>query len=158
MSTRKRKREAIVAKEHEDALYSAAAANSLALKASQLFVVDRKGSNTRRRNLLKTDTNKNVQGFKLSNTERVLIAKKAKSKSPQNAQSIETANVLSDLWLTEEENVKRNNRLSKSDKKISSRVAVPGQSYNPSVIDHQDALAEVTTNNLVIFFITNIFC
>lgn len=166
MPTKRKLRIAQVTNEYEETVEDNINKEVAASKLdSELFVVDRSGSNSLRRKIQKVEDSTNVMNKKIiSQTERNLIKKKlsqntvTKKVVPGNSKS---AKKVVDLWgdddslaittTTSNSNsavdtissgISSHTR-SKSYNKIPiSKTLLPGQSYNPSFSDHQDAVAE----------------
>lgn len=117
-----------------------------------LFYVDRGGAGTKKQNTERDLSAKN--GGLISKTEMRLVEKslsKGSSSTPSKHQNIGTR-AITDLW-GDEVNVTLYHRKQKSSVKEKASVAiVSGLSYNPSLTDHQDLLAEVSY--FAVFFST----
>lgn len=118
------------------------------LSDQQLFVIDRTGSKTARKKLAKEQQQQKKQ-LVVSKVEQVLLAKTpapAKKQTQQNGG-------LADLWATDEPeeqavtmtavtNAKKKTSKKDSTKPVLAVPCHPGQSYHPSLDDHQEVLAE----------------
>jgi hypothetical protein len=108
-----------------------------------LFVVDRIGSKTSRRKLKHEEKQQNKTQI-ISKVERKLIEKRLEKLQQQQEsnrnQNESKEEVLVDIWADSVEPVKQK---SKKKKVHALKLPIPGVSYNPSHVDHQDAIAEV---------------
>jgi hypothetical protein len=154
MSSKRQKRIAATAEEYAEQISRISASQTIHSQTdSELFVVDRAGSQAARRRIakdikVKSEDKSGLQNIK-SVTERLLI-KRAVARDPKTIKIKETENILSDIWdVNDNEAIVDRSILSRSRKSRSEnlqnskmKVAIRGQSYNPSHNDHQDALAE----------------
>jgi hypothetical protein len=154
MAIKRQKRIAATAEEYAEQISRISASQTIHSRTdSELFVVDRAGSQAARRRIakdlkVKSEDKSGLQNIK-SVTERLLI-KRAVARDPKIIKIKETENNLSDIWdANDNEAIVDTSVLSRSRKSRSENlqnskmtVAIRGQSYNPSHNDHQDALAE----------------
>lgn len=114
----------------------------LRIKANdELFVVDRVGSkNARLRMKREGGEGKGILSAKADLRKIVKLAKKLKSK--EQFEKVDPAATF-DLWESEPAETEKRRQCAKV------KVPHPGQSYNPSLEDHQDALAEATAIELL---------
>jgi len=134
----------------EDRVNLSNAAASQSVPDESLFILDRAGSKSARRHVEKVlvpQQNNEVISF----TEKKLIARIAASspRKPYGTRWVNNkaaeAETVNDLWDNDGSSGDRGRKrhttkTMTSQKRL--RVAVPGQSYNPSTKDHQDALAQ----------------
>jgi hypothetical protein len=154
MSSKRQKRISASAEEYAEQISQISAAQNIQSRIdSELFTVDRSGSQSQRKRIakeikVKSDDRTGLQKI-VSVTERTLI-KRILAKGPKIIKDKETEKDLSDLWeVNDTPNVVDTSVLTRSRKSRSQNllnakinVAIRGQSYNPSHSDHQDALAE----------------
>ena len=151
MSKRAReKRIAETSAEFEEQLSRVSAQDVVASRPDEvLFVVDRTGSKSARRRVLKEETAK-ARNQPVSKTDRALLKKRAEKAKQQVALGLpskpvrEQPSVLADLWADESSATQRQPRIKRSSTVASAakKVAGPGFSYNPPVSAHQNVLAE----------------
>jgi hypothetical protein len=118
-----------------------------------LFSIDRVGSKNSRKRIQKSEILKVKNDSIVSKVENKLIRKKINERnSKKKSQNLKKGQEIVDLWQEEErmEEVGEKETKVKSkklkDKKPALRIPLPGISYNPSHVDHQDAVAEVLTD------------
>lgn len=109
---------------------------------NDLFVIDRSGSKSAKKKIVKQEV-ATLQGrtslaesrliSKIVSGELVSLSRKQAIRKDENSE-------LTDLWGDHYEVVGHEQVLKPSNKKL--KIARPGQSYNPSIDDHQDVLAE----------------
>jgi lactate dehydrogenase-like 2-hydroxyacid dehydrogenase len=135
---KKRQREAELTQSYETYLDTATKDHVLkTAENSDLFSIDRIGSKNSRRKIDKNELKKEKNDAIVSNLERKqinkIIASKSRSKKPKIEQKV------TDLWEEEEDAIVGK----KKQKKVALKIPMAGISYNPSHVDHQDAIAEV---------------
>lgn len=152
MSRKIQKRIKQVSQELDDALLDNAIQLTTQNKSDDsLFMIDRKGSKSIRKRVVQEVLPKS-QGIYISATEKRLIQKVLTSKPKQpyaRFYSTSENNALKDLWDTDV--IEHNDSVDVDypmNKRRRLKVAVPGQSYNPSIEDHQNALAEAVALQL----------
>jgi lactate dehydrogenase-like 2-hydroxyacid dehydrogenase len=138
---KKRQREAELTQSYETYLDTATKDHVLkTAENSDLFSIDRIGSKNSRRKIDKNELKKEKNDAIVSNLERKqinkIIASKSRSKKPKIEQKV------TDLW-EEEEDGGAAIVGKKKQKKVALKIPMAGISYNPSHVDHQDAIAEV---------------
>ena len=151
MSKRAReKRVAATSAEFEEARSRASAAAIVAERTDDaLFVVDRTGSKSARRKIVKEQVAQAAH-VPVSKTERELLKKvqsgRSLSAAKKAAPSSGGASVLKDLWGDDDGGGGTVTKIKKPVATVAAslakRVAGPGFSYNPSPDAHQDVLAE----------------
>ena len=152
MSKRAReKRVAATSAEFEEARSRASAAAIVAERTDDaLFVVDRTGSKSARRKIVKEQVAQAAH-VPVSKTERELLKKvqsgRSLSAAKKAAPSSGGASVLKDLWGDDDGGgggtvTKIKKPVATVAASLAKRVAGPGFSYNPSPDAHQDVLAE----------------
>lgn len=152
MSSKREKRIRGTNQEYEDLVYQASKKQIISTKPDEeLYVIDTIGSKTQRKKVLKLIQNNQKQV--ISKVEQKLL-KKYQNKVNQNIDIKSNKNIKSQLWdvwneTTEvdkdtiiETNPKSlmKTRLLENKKKVF-QLPHPGQSYNPSLYDHQNVLA-----------------
>jgi len=158
MSKKRQRRINETVNEFEDAVAEASQKSTYMTKSDeQLFVVDRVGSKSSRRRLIKEATAVIKETTKVSESERKLVEKAQNTIKKVSKWQPKKELQLHDLW-EDSDTVKeveqfpktmmvslpsgRPHRVKKNEVKKKRPVPIPGQSYNPSESDHQDALAE----------------
>jgi hypothetical protein len=145
---KKRQREKELVENYEE--YVATSASDQILQRQEnddLFLIDRVGSKNSRKRIQQNEMIKEKNDSIVSKVENRLIKRKInesskKSKNPKKGQE----SIIVDLWQEEGGDMGKKEKSKKpKDKKPALRVPLPGISYNPSHVDHQDAVAEVTT-------------
>lgn len=142
---KKRQREAELVENYET--YVTASTSDHILQSQEnkdLYSIDRVGSKNTRKRIEKNERAVESKDFILSKVENKLIRKKMNQKKKQKSESQRIV----DLWEEEkEERMEEGKEIKgmskKKDKKPALRIPLPGISYNPSHVDHQDAVAEV---------------
>eukprot|EP01041_Mallomonas_annulata_P003257 gene3257-6444_t len=145
MSSKKRiRRENEVADEHAKHIRLSVDEALIASKPNNdMFIVDRVGSKTTKRKFVQEAVVK-ANGLSKSSAENVLVAKVvagkvlATRKRFQVKDNKNEGNNIVDIWSDNDPPIK-SNRITVN-KKL--KVALPGLSYNPSLDDHQDVIAE----------------
>ena len=147
---KKRQREAELVENYET--YVTASTSDQILQSQEnkdLFSIDRVGSKNSRKRIEKNERAVEAKDFILSKGENKLIRKKMNQKKKQKSDSqseMTSQQRIVDLW-QEEEGMEEGKDIKgmskKKDKKPALRIPLPGISYNPSHVDHQDAVAEV---------------
>jgi len=152
MSRKIQKRIKQVSQDLEDALLNNAIQLTTQNKSDDsLFMIDRKGSKSIRKRVVQEVLPKS-QGVYISATEKRLIQKVLTSKPKQpyaRFYSTSENKALKDLW--DADVIEHNDSDDvnyPTTKRRRLKVAVPGQSYNPSIEDHQNALAEAVALQL----------
>ena len=152
MSRKIQKRIKQVSQDLEDALLNNAIQLTTQNKSDDsLFMIDRKGSKSIRKRVVQEVLPKS-QGVYISATEKRLIQKVLTSKPKQpyaRLYSTSENKALKDLW--DADVIEHNDSDDvnyPTTKRRRLKVAVPGQSYNPSIEDHQNALAEAVALQL----------
>ena len=145
MSKRRLKREREVSAELSESINISSIQEVVGARPdTELFVIDRNGSTNSRKKILKF-TAAVDSGKLVSATDEKLVQKNlSKTKLAKTDFNVSKKQSVVDLWA---ENVtasqaKTNKGKNERQKKAIVKV-VPGQSYNPSLLDHQDALGEV---------------
>jgi hypothetical protein len=146
-SVKGQKRARKTAREYEDQMgYLAAERETQAQLNEALFTIDRSGSKAAKKVVEKVLAPQ-AKGTFESATEKKLIARISTTEKKQPYAKLLTAtgsNEVRDLWdepvVTKGKSKAAPTDVSSSAKRL--KVAVPGQSYNPSSTDHQDALAQ----------------
>lgn len=146
MSKKIQKRVKKTSLEYEESVARASAsAEQQASEDEVLFSLDRVGSKNAKRKVTQELVPK-ANGNFVSETEKKLIKRAATKTKQQPYHKFKTAvgsNEVRDLWgdtLTEGDSTE------KSHKRL--KVALPGQSYNPSTSDHQNTVAEAVALQL----------
>ena len=152
MSRKIQKRIKQVSQDLEDALLNNAIQLTTQNKSDDsLFMIDRKGSKSIRKRVVQEVLPKS-QGVYISATEKRLIQKVLTSKPKQpyaRFYSTSENKALKDLWDADViEHNDSDDVIYPTTKRRRLKVAVPGQSYNPSIEDHQNALAEAVALQL----------
>lgn len=157
--SQREKRIAACAEEYADQLLRVSADQNLIMKSNEeLFSLDRAGSRTSKRRISKQKDDLSSGGVKsiVSVTERKLVERviaKQQLQQKQPPKEIANEDQLADLWDDAAGNVQTGNARKRkmvesaitTDGRTSKKKVIPaigGQSYNPSLDDHQDALAE----------------
>jgi hypothetical protein len=135
---KKRQREAELTQSYETYIDKSTSDNLLETTAnSDLFQIDRIGSKNSRRKIEKNEIIKEKNEMIVSKVERKqinkIISTNSRPKKPKMDEKI------ADLW-DEDEGTTRGK---KTQKKSALKIPMAGISYNPSHVDHQDAIAEV---------------
>lgn len=140
MSLKVQKRVKKTASEYEDSVAQLSAADASSLKADDsLFTLDRTGSKSAKRKIAQVLVPQQKGEF-VSVTEKKLIERALNPKKPIYGKYVAKigSDEARDLWGDAEADI----RVSDDYKPIRKlRTAHPGQSYNPSSDDHQDAVA-----------------
>lgn len=112
-----------------------------------LFSLDRTGSKAAKKRVA-TELLPKQEGKFVSETERKLMKRAASSKRVQYKKYIAPigSNEARDIWDDHEEEDKASAGATNRTKKV--KVALPGQSYNPSGEDHQNSVAEAVALQL----------
>lgn len=159
MSAKRVKRIRQTNAEYEDAVQKTAQQSVLTTVEDQaLFTVDRAGSKAKRRRVVEEILPKEEGKF-VSSTEKHLIEKQRKRlesgtvRKPYGSDYVEVGNKktvtkVEDIWGEEEESKPATSSRRARLHKQSLKIALPGQSYNPSAPDHQDALAQAMSIHL----------
>lgn len=158
MSKKRQRRINETAHEFEDAVAEASQKSTYMTKSDdQLFVVDRVGSKSSRRRLIKEATAVIKEKTIVSASERKLVEKAQNTIKKVSKWQPKKELQLHDLWADSDaaQEVEqfpktmmvshpsgRQHRVKKNEVKKKKPIPIPGQSYNPSESDHQDALAE----------------
>jgi hypothetical protein len=163
MSKRRSKRILEITQQYEDTVVKKAIEDSFEqVEDNQLFVLDREGSQAKRRRVIKELLPK-AQKTYISPSEQKVIQKLAKSNKKgkygdnivEKARTKKVVSNVHDVWmdniadLVEEEMGAEaaaiqevTNKLANISKRKKMRVPLPGQSYHPDPKDHQNLLAE----------------
>lgn len=108
-----------------------------------VFTIDFIGSKSKRRKIIKQKENEKLNIT--STTDKKLVEKFLKNPSAFTKTSDKLTNLpnkLHDLWNDESlDHVSNNKSPNTKNKKAITSIIKPGQSYNPSLIDHQNVLA-----------------
>ncbi len=139
---KKRQREKELIQSYESYVDENTSAHVMGEQANEdLFIVDRIGSKTSRRKLKHQEKQQEKLQI-ISKVERKLIEKQIEKLQHNQDQKNETKeDMLVDLWADSMEPIKV--KSSKKKKGHALKLPIPGVSYNPSHLDHQDAIAEV---------------
>ena len=159
---RRQKREKEVELEYEEAILAKTIGEALSAKDdNELFFIDRGGSQSKKNKIQSQIITREKQGS-VSLTERRLMEKAqlkmqtSNSPSSSNSKGKETDHSITDIWGADSSTIsrKRQRRVEKqSSSSIKGRRSLkilPGHSYNPSLSEHQDALAEVFVQMIVL--------
>lgn len=144
MSLRKRqRRQNEIAEEYANHTIISNDQAILSAKADDdLFVIDRSGSKSSKKKIAKQEV-ATLEGRRSLAENRliskIISGKIGSSRKKQLTSEKDVGNGLTDLWSHDDYGVE-DVAVKQSKKKL--KVARPGQSYNPSVTDHQDVLAE----------------
>ena len=150
MSSRIQKRIRDSSHEHDLIISDSNEIQSLKLRSDEeLFVIDKIGSKSKRRKINSEEFGQtNSKPLIVSKVERILIKKTLNNRkqifTPDDT-SQPSNGAISDIWENDDEiGNGSKGKISKNKKeKIQIDLLVhPGQSYNPSILDHQDILAE----------------
>lgn len=114
-----------------------------------LFSLDRTGSKAARKKVA-TDLLPKQEGKFVSETERKLIQRAASGTKVQYKKYIAPigSNEARDIWGDHEEDRKESSDDATTSRSKKVKVALPGQSYNPSGDDHQNSVAEAVALQL----------
>lgn len=140
MSKKIQKRVKKSAEDFENAVAQSSASIEQEVQGDEvLFTLDRSGSKSAKRKvveeILPKATGKYISATEKKLVERALVLSQKPKTKPSNA----TNTNISDIWSEESLESKEDN-LNTRNKKL--KVALPGQSYNPSQSDHQNAVAQ----------------
>lgn len=142
MSQRIQKRVKKVAKEYEETIVDVSNAEATSAQADEsLFTLDRTGSKSAKRKIAQEILPQHNKEF-VSQTEKKLIQRALVPKPKPYVKYITKigSDEVRDLWGDARSEVVDEDDAGQRKKKV--RVALPGQSYNPTARDHQDAIAE----------------
>lgn len=156
MSAKRSKRIRQTNEEYESAVQQESQQKVLTgIDSENLFTVDRAGSKSKRRKVQEEIVPKE-QGTFVSKTEQHLIQKQLKRLQSGQPRKVYGSNVvdipssnkkivskLEDIWSEGDESDASSKKARPH--KHSLKVALPGQSYNPSFEDHQDTLAQAVS-------------
>mmetsp|Transcript_56016 Transcript_56016/g.98224 ORF Transcript_56016/g.98224 Transcript_56016/m.98224 type:complete len:245 (-) Transcript_56016:95-829(-) len=140
MSLKVQKRVKKTALEYEESVAQLSAADASSLKADEsLFTLDRTGSKSAKRKIAQVLAPQQKGEF-VSVTEKKLIERALNPKKPIYEKYVTKigSDEARDLWGDAEAEISTSEKI-KPTRKL--RTAHPGQSYNPSSGDHQDAVA-----------------
>lgn len=157
MSAKRTKRIRETNEEYESAVQQESQQKVLTgVDSENLFTVDRAGSKSKRRKVQEEIVPKE-QGKFVSKTEQHLIQKQLKRLQSGQPRKVYGSNVvdlpsnnkkivskLEDIWSEGDESDASSSKKARPHKH-SLKVALPGQSYNPSFEDHQDTLAQAVS-------------
>jgi nucleolar protein 53 len=157
MSAKRTKRIRQTNEEYESAVQQESQQKVLTgVDSENLFTVDRAGSKSKRRKVQEEILPKE-QGKFVSKTEQHLIQKQLKRLQSGQPRKVYGSNVvdlpssdkkivskLEDIWSEGDESDASSSKKARPHKH-SLKVALPGQSYNPSFEDHQDTLAQAVS-------------
>lgn len=158
MSAKRTKRIRETNTEYEEAVHQVSQQKALAhVDNKALFTVDRAGSKAKRRKVQEEIIPKEEGRF-VSKTEQYLIEKQRKrlesgqQRKAYGSDVVEIGNKkivtkVADIW-GEEEQEEQTANIKARPHKHSLKIALPGQSYNPSEIDHQNTLAQAVSIHL----------
>lgn len=147
---KKRQRELEITENYENYIDQSTSEQILQQQDDQeLYMVDRIGSKNSRKKIQKNESIKENMNNILSKVEMKLIQKKLKSSNSSTKQN-NTKNTINDIWEEDEiENNKNNKKRNQIHQTKALKIPIAGISYNPSHIDHQDAVAEVITRSSI---------
>ena len=144
-SKRREKRIREVGEEHADHVILKSAEELLVSKpVEDLFVIDTLGSASKRRKLLKETNANQLSVVKItSKTDKALLKKMQQNPKKQITTVAIENNVLGDIWANDL--LPETSKVQPKRQSIKTITPIPGQSYNPTKKDHQEALTVAVT-------------
>ena len=156
---RRKRREKEVELDYEEAILAKASGDALSAKDDDdLFFIDRGGSQSKKKKIESQIAAREKQPS-ISLTERRLIEKARSNMRTTNSTSSsknrKDNQAIVDIWEGDSDIVSKKRRKSIEKNSLASKLGkrslkiLPGHSYNPSLAEHQDALAAVRMNYIV---------